>query len=123
MSETLKPEQIIGMEELFSLGGFIEKTVRTTLKKAWKTGVRNAVFVHGMVGNEKAETYLYKQITNEIATYKNEPDKEDLYTRITNMLDAFFEDQLEAEVDESDDEKSLKKHNTKKSFKKNKTNN
>ncbi len=123
MSETLKAEQLIGMEELFSLGGFIEKTVRTTLEKTWKTRVQNVVYVHGMVGNEKAERYLYKQITNEIATYKNEPDKEDLYTRITNMLDAFFEDQLEAEVDESEDEKSLKKHNTKKSFKKNKTNN
>ncbi len=82
-------EQVIGMEDYFALGGFIEEYARQAVKKAWLT---NLYMVVKQVGPWMAEPPshddLSKVISDTIDSYKGS-EEEDLYSILMDIVEAF----------------------------------
>ena len=108
MANALKTlEQTIGMEDLFALGGFVEETARKTIKEAWDKALPDIAVQMG-AGHRRASSLgeLSQIISETIATYKDDSEKEELYLLLMDKAEAYFINQHkeESEPDVIDDE-------------------
>ena len=95
MANALKAlEQIIGMEDLFALGGFVEETARKTIKEAWDSALPEIAVQMG-AGHWRASSLgkLSQIISETIAAYKGDSEVEDLYLVLMDKAEAFFANQ------------------------------
>ncbi len=102
-----KLEQSIGMENLFTLGGFIEETARKIVKESWENALPYIAMQMG-AGHMCAASLgdLYQTISEIIAAYKDDSEKKDLYLTIMDEAKAYFSNhkEVDMESDQIDDE-------------------
>ena len=84
-------EMTAGIEELFSLGGFIEECTRKMIKKAWDNALDSIAKKMEVPYIPKSSmNELSKKIAEAVDDYKADPESEELYLSLMDMAEAHF---------------------------------
>lgn len=93
-------EPIIGMEDLFALGGFVEEIARKTIKEAWDRALPEIAAQMGAGHRRVSSLCELSQIISEtIEAYQGDSEVEDLFLVLMDKAEAYFANQPKGEME------------------------
>jgi len=95
---TLKIEQLIGMEKLILLDGFIGEKTEEIIMDAWKDYLNDPDW-----DNSECYEALVEVVRDKILDYKENPENVNLYYEIKDAIDGCYQEYLDSYSDDYDD--------------------
>ena len=92
---TLKIEQLIGMEKLILLGGFIGEKTEEIIMDAWKDYLNDPDW-----DNSECYEALVEVVRDKILDYKEHPENVNLYYEIKDAIDSCYQEYLDSYSDD-----------------------